>query len=116
MKFRIFDTILLTAIVALMYVQAMEGQQHRSNHYFLRGRITAVEAGMREREVRQIDTNKRLWRQVQDLHRTASACDYVCQECGWKPRDDGAMNREDTCEPLVAITRIDAHECKEASQ
>lgn len=40
---------------------------------------------------------------------SGGACDYVCPECGWKPRDDGPMNNKDTCEPLVAAGRIAAH-------
>lgn len=41
----------------------------------------------------------------------ANECTYRCRKCGWTPRDDGPMNSKDTCEPLVAATRIDAHEC-----
>lgn len=34
---------------------------------------------------------------------------YTCHECGWKPSDDGPMNRKWTFEPLVAATRSASH-------
>lgn len=48
------------------------------------------------------------------MKRADKICDFVCEKCGWKPRDDGPMNNRDTCEPLVAAMRVEAHqgECK----
>lgn len=75
-------------------------------------------ADVRAALLRNIDASKAVNKPVaKRKSRRPSEIDYVCQKCGWKPSDDGPMNRKGTFEPLVAATRSASHayDCRDGA-